>query len=126
MEIRERRMSPEAERWPIAVGDQVHVFLGGRKDSTLGTVTAVGPKLVQIDHYGKVTKYLRSTRNRQDGNPGYFRTLQQHDEWTRLNEAIVKLRERGLELVNGSYTLWSVVDVEKLLAAVTEIRGGAS
>jgi hypothetical protein len=93
----------EDARWPIAVGDQVRIWSGGRGDR-LGTIRAIGPKLVHVFDGHRVTKYFRETRLRHDGLSGSFETLLQHADRTAADVAHRSLRDYGITVDSTKWT----------------------
>lgn len=108
----------EDTRWPIAVGDEVMLWEGGR-GSRVARIQAIGPKLIHVVHGSRVTKFLRTTRRRQDGHSGSFETLPQRADREANDAARASLRKWGVSVEHSSrWTTEDLVLLEKLVGAL--------
>lgn len=82
----------------LAEGDLVWVWEGGRLQRQQ-TVQKIGRTLVHIGPEPTWTRAYRiATRQRNDGNPGYFMTQEQKDALHLRERAMLVLRAHGVEI----------------------------
>lgn len=88
-------------------GQEVYIVGVNRREAMKTVVVKVGRKLVHVDEgYGQVGAYRIDGGVRND-NYGHDRllTVEQYAERARRRDLMVRLRDGGLEMRNGSYPL---------------------
>jgi hypothetical protein len=111
------------DEWPVVVGDEVVVLYGYgmRQRASAGTVKVIGPKhITVVETNGRISRFLRDTRERSDGAPGSMETLPQHADRKANTAARETLRDNGVTVEHSKR--WGTQELTWLAKVVVALR----